>query len=617
MMNIKIKGNKHRYCIAERKPLHIMPAVCLEHLKYFETFSHIGETSRVKRSGENQQLIKELQFQVLQRNFHVILKSGTDVLAEDFQAKLVESDGRMSTFHVDHSRLYSGYLSGDRTVSVKAHIEDTLWNIHIFEHNDTYSVEPAWNLLKPSENPLNHSLIAYRVSDLSQDGGRCGERHHESKKLMKSGVINDHKNHKAKLNGLSLNRTRKAAEFTRPLINTCSLRVIGDYDFFSTRCHRNYLTCSALMISQWWSRQIEYSGSSLFTDLDDNVFSGIGLQIGYMILYTTPTYSSDTRFHHFNAKDIEWDANSKLDYFISFLPRDFCLSHLMTGYSMPYRILGLANKCGICNKSYAGSPVLSSSLLSSTDISYGPLTSHQISQVFVHARSLTSVFCGNGKVDPGEECDAGAMGLVNADICCTRECRLQYNAMCSDMNTQCCFNCYIASRGTVCYDYNIVACKKKSYCTGHSYTCPAPLNQPDWTPCLDGGLCYNGRCLGFCEVKSLRENLTLKACMCRSTAEACKWCCYDNSEPKNPGPCLPHSTDLLRDGRPCHYGYCEPRLARKLTKSDQFDFEDPIIFEAKASLRMKVKHENIQTIDPSPSQMCPQILIIGPDLINR
>ncbi|WAR11460.1 ADA17-like protein [Mya arenaria] len=39
--------------------------------------------------------------------------------------------------------------------------------------------------------------------------------------------------------------------------------------------------------------------------------------------------------------------------------------------------------------------------------------------------------CGNGRMDAGEECDGGFLGMVNQDTCCASDCTLRPGAFCS------------------------------------------------------------------------------------------------------------------------------------------------------------------------------------------
>ncbi|GFR99802.1 disintegrin and metalloproteinase domain-containing protein 17, partial [Elysia marginata] len=58
--------------------------------------------------------------------------------------------------------------------------------------------------------------------------------------------------------------------------------------------------------------------------------------------------------------------------------------------------------------------------------------------------------CGNGRMDPGEQCDGGGMGLSGLDECCTPDCKLVENAVCSPVNHECCEKCQIAPVNTPC-----------------------------------------------------------------------------------------------------------------------------------------------------------------------
>jgi hypothetical protein len=86
--------------------------------------------------------------------------------------------------------------------------------------------------------------------------------------------------------------------------------------------------------------------------------------------------------------------------------------------------------------------------------------------------------CGNGQLDPGEQCDTGPTNGAIGN-CCTAGC--QY-----------------ASNTTMCR--NPFPCDPAEFCTGTSETCPADVKDPDGTacstnnPCLTGETCSSGIC---------------------------------------------------------------------------------------------------------------------------
>ncbi|XP_059139263.1 ADAM 17-like protease isoform X2 [Physella acuta] len=550
-------------------------------------------------------MYKELKFSILQRDFQLVLKSGTDILAAGFVGQLVHEDGKTSPFHVNQDLIFKGHLKDKPDVSVNAHMEDDLWSIKIFEKEEIYAVEPARNVLTPAENPKNHSLVAYKSTDLPFDGWRCGAVDAKHKARRSENFTTRSSSRRQKRSGA----------------DTCVVYVIGDYGLFSDRCKKNYQTCYSAMISM-----VDFTDQlfreSPFEGRNKEIYTNVGIQIGKIVLYTTPTISKEEfRYKHFNAPDVEWGINERLDafaYHLTYQPDIFCHNHLFSHYALPERVLGLAFLDGICRTSPRGTVVHSAGVTSGMDIGSGMVTSLMMTLVFAHGhnfgsnhdpetaecskpdeqggnflmwpssvsgtkpnhwlfspcslkqigrginhascfhhRSLHTAFCGNGVVDPEEECDAGTNSKIGADKCCTPDCKLKPTATCSDFNTVCCSNCTIAITGTVCAAALPNECKNEAYCVGTEHVCADPEFLPDNSTCVDGGHCYGGKCRSFCEMTSIEKQKQLESCVCRGNENGCKWCCFDSSDPKNPGMCEPYSEDFREDGSPCNAGFCE------------------------------------------------------------
>ncbi|XP_056436202.1 disintegrin and metalloproteinase domain-containing protein 11-like isoform X2 [Gadus chalcogrammus] len=101
--------------------------------------------------------------------------------------------------------------------------------------------------------------------------------------------------------------------------------------------------------------------------------------------------------------------------------------------------------------------------------------------------------CGNGFVEPGEECDCGSQVECarNGGACC-KKCTLTHDAMCS--NGLCCSGCRYELRGAVCRDA-VNDCDIPETCTGDSSQCPHNVHKLDGYMCDSSqGRCYAGRC---------------------------------------------------------------------------------------------------------------------------
>ncbi|XP_056144361.1 disintegrin and metalloproteinase domain-containing protein 11-like [Lampris incognitus] len=101
--------------------------------------------------------------------------------------------------------------------------------------------------------------------------------------------------------------------------------------------------------------------------------------------------------------------------------------------------------------------------------------------------------CGNGFVEPGEECDCGSqVECARSGGACCKKCTLTHDAMCS--NGLCCTGCRYELRGVVCREA-VNDCDIPETCTGDSSQCPHNVHKLDGYMCDSSqGRCYGGRC---------------------------------------------------------------------------------------------------------------------------
>ncbi|XP_063218110.1 disintegrin and metalloproteinase domain-containing protein 10 [Bacillus rossius redtenbacheri] len=198
----------------------------------------------------------------------------------------------------------------------------------------------------------------------------------------------------------------------------------------------------------------------------------------------------------------------------------------------------------------------------------------------VKARSTKGCFtepqaslCGNGVVEPGEECDCGWEEDCR-DSCCYPQrkhaapdeppCRLTPNSVCSPSQGPCCTAECQLRFGDKCRDDN--GCRDASFCDGRGPQCPPSVNKPNKTVCNQEFVCFMGECTG-----SICLAYGLESCQCipapeDSKTKACELCC------KLPGegqPCMSSFAwnaapfdipDMFsKPGTPCnnYNGYCD------------------------------------------------------------
>ena len=156
--------------------------------------------------------------------------------------------------------------------------------------------------------------------------------------------------------------------------------------------------------------------------------------------------------------------------------------------------------------------------------------------------------CGNGIVDPGEECDCG--DLCEGNNCCTKDCKLTSGSVCSDSNDSCCTSCTYKSKGVPCRKSEGV-CDKEETCTGNSGSCPTDLFVPNGQSCNDNGFtgfCASKYCTSLDKQCSDVYSSSTGACSGFGQKSECSLTCNIR------GACQSFDSFFI-DGTPCGSGY--------------------------------------------------------------
>ncbi|CAB0003854.1 unnamed protein product [Nesidiocoris tenuis] len=109
-------------------------------------------------------------------------------------------------------------------------------------------------------------------------------------------------------------------------------------------------------------------------------------------------------------------------------------------------------------------------------------------------RLFDSPVCGNGFVEPGEQCDCGLKDRCNNPCCNASTCMLHSNASCA--TGECCdlSTCHPKTAGSMCRSADH-ECDLPEYCTGESEYCPSDVFKMDGENCDKGiAFCYKGTC---------------------------------------------------------------------------------------------------------------------------
>ncbi|KAK2494068.1 hypothetical protein MC885_007806 [Smutsia gigantea] len=108
------------------------------------------------------------------------------------------------------------------------------------------------------------------------------------------------------------------------------------------------------------------------------------------------------------------------------------------------------------------------------------------------AKLRDSPYCGNKKLDEGEECDCGPVQECTNPCCDANTCTLKPGFTCTE--GECCESCQMKEAGSICRPAHD-ECDFPELCTGHSSGCPKDQFQVNGFPCKNAkGYCFMGKC---------------------------------------------------------------------------------------------------------------------------
>uniref|UniRef100_A0A8C7A9R4 ADAM metallopeptidase domain 7 n=1 Tax=Neovison vison TaxID=452646 RepID=A0A8C7A9R4_NEOVI len=101
-------------------------------------------------------------------------------------------------------------------------------------------------------------------------------------------------------------------------------------------------------------------------------------------------------------------------------------------------------------------------------------------------------YCGNKKLDEGEECDCGPVQECTNPCCDANKCMLKPGFSCAE--GECCEACQMKKSGSICRPAKD-ECDFPEVCTGYSSACPNDKFQVNGFPCKNAkGYCFMGKC---------------------------------------------------------------------------------------------------------------------------
>uniref|UniRef100_A0A7N8YB48 Disintegrin and metalloproteinase domain-containing protein 10 n=1 Tax=Mastacembelus armatus TaxID=205130 RepID=A0A7N8YB48_9TELE len=520
------------------------------------------------------------------------MKRDTTLFAQDLK---VEVSGEEIPY--DTSHIYTGEIYGEKGTLTHGSIVDGKFEGFIQSYHGTYYVEPAERYLEDKDVPF-HSVI-YHEDDIRESSNLCYELHTE-----------------VESNDPVLLRKKRMAQAEK---NTCQLFIQTDhlfYKYYKTReaviaqinttnderDRSNPFRFANIGVEKFLELNSEqnhddYCLAYVFTDrdFDDGVLglAWVGAPSGSSggICEKSKLYSDGKK------KSLNTGIITVQNYASHVPPK---VSHITFAHEVGHNFGSPHDSGSECtpgesksqDKKEKGNYIMYARATSGDKLNNNKFSNcsiRNISQVLEKKRSNCFVesgqpICGNGLVEPGEECDCGYSDQCR-DQCCydanqadNKKCKLKPNKVCSPSQGPCCTpECNYKSRHEKCREES--ECAHQGMCNGISAQCPTSEPKANFTACHgETQVCLNGGCSG-----SICEKYGLEACTCASQdgkdeTELCHVCCM---EKMNPNTCSSTGSERLARffnkkvttlpaGSPCNdfKGYCDVFMKCRLVDAD-------------------------------------------------
>ncbi|KAH9498611.1 hypothetical protein Btru_007784 [Bulinus truncatus] len=538
---------------------------------------------------------KEFNFQAFNRSFACRLAPRLNLFTPNFTLTVYGDGGQPREHSFRRDQIYIGNCDGDPDSEIRGTFKEGIFSGTVKFDNQLYGVENAKFHVETHSNDEDSQMIVYRASDIiwhkgqkksGTNPGFCGDIHVNVSNESISNITKFEKSsRKKRATATTLNTCKLAVVADYKFYHAIGSRNIYDtalymasvidrvdniyrktifnldgsidglgfeiakmiiYESPTTGFNAKQDSWDPLTLLQYFSRNIEfksYCAAHLFTH---ESFAGNVLGLAYIAPPRQGAVggicSPVSTINNFpSSLNTGWSTTRNQNGDTVLLQQaDLVTAH---GHNWGAEHDSETSDCSPSTVTSKGKYLMypySVSGYDSNNFLFSPCSRVLMSKVLQIKREIcfteksfeANQVCGNGKIDEGEQCDAGLMSRFDLDPCCNSYCQFVKDASCSPANHECCLNCQMAPSGTTCrsnseVDYN--------------------------SSCLDKGQCRNGSCIPFCEAKNLIS------CACEDLANSCQRCCRKDSKSS----CDPFDgSSPLPNGRPCVGGYCQDNVCK-------------------------------------------------------
>eukprot|EP00040_Diaphanoeca_grandis_P024084 m.132026 g.132026 ORF g.132026 m.132026 type:complete len:863 (+) comp29581_c0_seq1:206-2794(+) len=505
----------------------------------------------------------------LNRTVQIKTKPNKGVFTKDFKATHISKDGKRSQIDIDLRRFHVGSVVGETDSAVYIHLrEDGLVNGVVHMADEQLHIEPAHRYQVPSDQQpqeqrrssagvhLVYSYSDIKASMIEKVGEYCGattpptESFYRAAANGAASTVRRSKRDASAQDDVSLSASD--CRISSSAQCDCALALVADLSFLAT----SYAEGSVAIAAQYMVN-MAISGDAIYRATSFNGVTGVGLAIASVAVDESETLNQaisnpETLLETFSSSGA-WSSYCVAHLFTN---RDYsgtlglayigtlCSSSDNAGFHSSYGVpevvqrLTFVHEIGhnwganhdttssaaecIPGTNYGGNYIMYASATDGSrtnNLLFSPCSTAEMSTALsrVSCFTQTTAHCGNGIVEPGEDCDCGL--ACSETSCCTTSCTVNtgvgYTCSPQDpISNPCCTpedgsagQCQFVSAdlSQVCDDED--SCDSESTCSGSSATCPPGTPKPDYVTecaCLNDDcdahpqtgskVCYGGQC---------------------------------------------------------------------------------------------------------------------------